>query len=131
VAPPRTPGECGATPAFAYSEDGKPIRSGPLKTLIPSGVRKNDWSLSVTGSFPAPVTGIYRFDLTSDDGSELFVGDARLIDNSGDHAPRLRSAEIALERGCHPLRIEMNQHGGGYALSLEVSRDGEKPHAVF
>jgi hexosaminidase len=125
VEPARAPGGC-RNARFRYFEDGKLVREGAVTTLVPAGVRAQNWSLSVSGSFTASATGIYRFDLTSDDGSQLFIGDALLIDNGGDHAPRLRSGEIALQKGCHPLRLEMTQHGGAYTLSLDVTRPGQK-----
>jgi hexosaminidase len=130
VAPPRPAGAC-AAPRFTYSEAGKRVRSGTLTTLIPRGVRDFDWELAVTGTFKAPADGVYRFDLKSDDGSRLFIDDELLIDNGGDHAPRLRSGEIALSAGCHPLKLDFTQHGGAYTLSLDVSRDSEPPHPVF
>jgi hexosaminidase len=130
VAPPRPAGAC-AAPRFTYSEAGKRVRTGALTTLIPRGVRDFDWELAVTGTFKASADGVYRFDLKSDDGSRLFIGDELLIDNGGDHAPRLRSGEIALSAGCHPLKLDFTQHGGAYSLSLDVSRDSEPPLPVF
>jgi hypothetical protein len=130
VAPPLTPVAC-EPPTYKYFENYRLVREGPLTTLIPEGVRKNWWSIRVTGTIEAKETGVYRFDLRSDDGSQLFIGGRMLIDNWGDHAPRTRSGEIALERGCHALRLDMYQHGGGYMLELNVSREGEMPRPVF
>src|SRR5262249_47713579 len=95
VAAAKAPIEC-MKPRYQYFESYQLVREGPLTMLIPDGVREHWWSLRVIGTFEAPETGVYRFDLRSDDGSQLFVAGQLLIDNWGDHAPRTRSAEIAL-----------------------------------
>jgi hexosaminidase len=130
VAPPLQPVAC-EPPRYKYFENTTLVREGSLTTLIPADVREHWWSIRVTGTFEAKETGVYRFDLRSDDGSQLFIGGRMLIDNWGDHAPRTKSGEIALERGCHALRLDMYQHGGGYTLSLDVSHGAEKPRPVF
>ncbi|MEO9477654.1 MAG: family 16 glycoside hydrolase [Cyclobacteriaceae bacterium] len=72
---------------------------------------KGDLSISKTGS--------YSFRLVSDDGSQLFVDDKAVIDNSGPHGKETRDGEVYLEAGDHPFEIWYYQGGGGGALSFQ------------
>lgn len=65
--------------------------------------------------------GVYRFRLSSDDGSLLWLDDALVVDNNGNHPLRSReSGTIQLEPGQHPLRVEWyNAAAGGAGLLLE------------
>ncbi|MFW7379035.1 MAG: PA14 domain-containing protein [Oligoflexus sp.] len=63
--------------------------------------------------------GRYHFDLASDDGSKLFINEALLIDNDGQHAWQEKSASILLEPGLHTLTIEYFQ-GPRYRIAFEV-----------
>lgn len=71
--------------------------------------------LEWTGWLYLPRTGNYRFEIESDDGSSLYFGDVRLVDNSGKHPRRTRGEDVFVERGWIPIRIEYeNANGGGY-----------------
>ncbi|MEP0368250.1 MAG: family 16 glycoside hydrolase [Cyclobacteriaceae bacterium] len=66
-----------------------------------------------------PKTGSYSFRLVSDDGSQLFVDDKAVIDNSGPHGKKARDGEVYLEAGDHPFEIWYYQGSGGGALSFQ------------
>lgn len=75
---------------------------------------------TVSGWIDVPTDGLYRFRLTSDDGSTLDLDDARLIDNDGRHSARPRESEpISLTKGSHPFRIDHFDGGGSRVLRLE------------
>ncbi len=64
--------------------------------------------------------GEYFFQLTSDDGSRLFIGGRLVIDHDGRHgATERRSVPVRLEPGAHPLLIEHFDAGGSRMLRLE------------
>jgi len=100
---------------------GAPVRSGASATLVPDGVREQSWALRADGLFQANQTKVYRFTLTSDDGSRLVIDGRLVVDNDGLHAPRARSGGVALEKGLHRVRVELFQRGGGYRLELTPS----------
>lgn len=47
----------------------------------------------------ARVTGVHTFWVQSDDGAFLFVGDKKVVDNGGGHAPRWRRGTVHLKAG--------------------------------
>lgn len=67
------------------------------------------------------------FQLTSDDGSRLFVDGKRLIDNWGRHDLRARGGRIILAPGVHHLRIDYMENKRAAAITLNASIGGEPP----
>jgi alpha-L-fucosidase len=97
------------------------------RTTAPSfdlAVRPRDtaFALRYRGYIRAHETGVYRFQLVSDDGSRLWLGDTLLIDNDGLHGAKAGWAPVALQAGWHPITVAMFQATGG--LELGVSWGG-------
>ena len=67
----------------------------------------------------------YRFRLTSDDGSRLFVDDRKVVDTWQIQAMKSAEGTVDLAPGTHLLRVEFFQAGGDGKLELEVAADGE------
>jgi len=112
-------GEYAALPDFSNMS---PIRTG--RTASPSlaalSAREDHFAAVFTGSIRVPRTGLYRFNLRSDDGSKLYLHDALLIDNDGSHSPRNRQGWIALTAGLHPFRLEYFEDYMGQVLELSA-----------
>lgn len=70
------------------------------------------------------------FQVTSNDGSRLYIDGDQVIDNWGEHGPRTRGAEVELEAGVHHLRVEYYDHGGKAMIELFASFDGEVPGPI-
>jgi beta-glucosidase len=69
-------------------------------------------SVRWTGTFTAPTTGDYTFDLTSANASTLYWDGGPLIDNGGTHALATRTATVHLVAGQpHDVRID---YASGY-----------------
>lgn len=68
--------------------------------------------------------GQYSFFTVSDDGSFLFIGDRKVVDNGGMHGMQERSGTIALDAGLHPLKVTWYQGGGDYGLEVYWSGPG-------
>lgn len=62
--------------------------------------------------------GYYIFNLASDDGSRLWIDEQEVIDNDGDHAYRMMSDTIILDKGFHRVKIWYYQ---AYALRYGVN----------
>jgi beta-glucosidase len=79
------------------------------------GLPAEYFSARWTGYLIAPKSGEYTFELSSDDGSRLFIDDKLVIDNWGDHAPQAMRGKIQLTAGQqYALRVEYyNATGGG------------------
>jgi len=73
------------------------------------------------GLLTVPTDNVYFFDLTSQSGSRLYVGDKLVVDNDGDHNRISLTGGVALRAGPHPFRVEYFERGGGNALTLSVS----------
>lgn len=73
------------------------------------------------GNVDIVTTGKYRFCSTSDDGSLVYVDDAKIVDNDGLHGPTERCGDIALTTGRHTVMTDGFQHYGGAYMSLTYS----------
>jgi outer membrane protein OmpA-like peptidoglycan-associated protein len=66
--------------------------------------------------------GEYRFRVTSDDGSRLFVDDHLVVDNDGLHPVRPVEGRIQLQAGPHAVRVQYFQGPRtGVALVVELA----------
>lgn len=76
--------------------------------------------------------GYYLFALGSDDGSRIYLGDRKILDNDGLHAAdESKSFALPLEAGYYPIRLEYFQKGGGKALNLlHVPPGANRPSTI-
>ncbi|MGC9151582.1 MAG: family 20 glycosylhydrolase [Microbacter sp.] len=107
----------------------KPERSFAVSSLqVPSDINAPAFGLKFRGYFNIPATDIYRFELTSDDGSVLKIDEKTVVNNDGLHSALEKSGEIALQRGVHRFSLDFIEGGGGYTLQLKYGRQGELLH---
>lgn len=85
---------------------------------IPDEVKGNI-GLVLRGYLYIPADAAYGFVLISDDGSVLDIDGQRVVDNDGEHATIVRSAQVALRKGYHSIEVRYFDHNGG-CLSLDV-----------
>ncbi len=97
---------------------------------LPAFAPDTNYALVFTGFVRVPRPGIWRFRLSSDDGSRLWIGDQLVVDNDGLHGDRERTGQVALRAGLHPLRVAFFQLGGGRTLRLEAGLEGRPPSRV-
>jgi streptogramin lyase len=64
-----------------------------------------EWS----GQIAAPISGVYGFNSTSIDGSQVFIDD-KLVVNSGSNSPAPGS--LTLDAGFHSVRVRLDAHSG-------------------
>ena len=102
-----------------------PARSETVSRVeIPKDARPENFALELTGLFLAPGDGLYTFGLASDDGSALYVDDARAIDNDGLHGNQERIEHVALLTGAHAIRVQYFQRGGDRGVALLTAGPG-------
>ncbi len=77
-----------------------------------------------------PTAGTYTFRLTSDDGSELLIDDALVIDHDGLHGAEDKDGSVELTAGMHALRINYFEAGGDEQLTLSWRQPGESAFSV-
>jgi hypothetical protein len=108
------------------------IPARDFKEGFPGITGRLEWfAIDYTGRFFIPSRTRYRFGMTSDDGSKLYIDGRTIIDNDGIHPPLSCEAEAELEAGLHTIRISYMQ-GPGLLLSLRlfIAQPGE-PWRVF
>lgn len=93
-------------------------------------VRQNVY-VEATGYLNISETDNYVLRVVSDDGSRLYLNGDLLIDNDGLHGNEARDAELILEEGAHPIRLEYFQAGGGGSVSLQWARSADGAFAVI
>ena len=88
------------------------------------GDYKNDFGFQATGYLFLEKDDNIVFQLSSDDGSKLWIDDQPIIDNDGPHGMAPKEAEIALRAGYHPIQVQYYQGGGGRGIELKWARFG-------
>lgn len=79
-----------------------------------------EWfGLDITFRVNVPASGNYTFTVNSDDGSKLYIDNALIIDNDGQHAQQEKSASVNLTQGVHNFHIKYFQ-GPRYKIALEL-----------
>lgn len=77
--------------------------------------------------FMAPEDGPYRFELSSDDGSKLYIDGRLVIDNDGSHSSAWKQRTVGLAGGMHRIRVKYYENYMGQSLNLYVmSREIER-----
>ena len=74
--------------------------------------------------------GTYAFRLRSDDGSELLIDDALVIDHDGLHGAEDMDGSVELTAGMHALRVNYFEAGGGQELRLSWRKPGDSDFSV-
>jgi hypothetical protein len=68
---------------------------------------------------------VFVFELTSDDGSRLWIDDELVVDNDGLHSSLAKRGRIALGEGWHRLEVGWFNKTGGAELSVKSGALGE------
>ncbi|MCD6200709.1 MAG: PQQ-binding-like beta-propeller repeat protein [Bacteroidales bacterium] len=110
-------GEWKQVPDFDHM---KSMKTAVVKEISLDPARKTEhFGLLFTGYIRIPEDGIYKFYLTSDDGSNLYIHGRKIINNDGTHGIREKMGQIPLQAGLHPVRIEFFQTVTSVTLSLK------------
>jgi subtilase family serine protease len=85
----------------------------------------HDYFVSVwNGAFNAPAAGSYTFDLSSDEGSWLFIDGVQVINYGGSHAAGHKTGAVTLTAGFHSFRVTHLEWNGEEYLSLRWAPPG-------
>ncbi|HEY4365213.1 MAG TPA: PA14 domain-containing protein [Bryobacteraceae bacterium] len=99
-----------------------------FKQGFPGVTKRFEWfAIDYTGRFWIEREGEYRFQLTSDDGSNLYIDDRLIVENDGLHAPLDGEGSAMLESGVHRIRVSYFQGPREQvALVLKIAGPGEE-----
>ncbi len=94
---------------------------------FPGVTDRFEWfAIDYSGRFWVDNPGLYRFELTSDDGSRLYIDGRVIVNDDGIHPPETKIAAAALDRGVHSIRVSYFQGPREQvALVLRVARPGQ------
>lgn len=96
-----------------------------------ASARDDNYGLVFEAFLNIPVTGDYRFYLTSDDGSKLYIDDQLVVDHDGVHGGTEKQGDlIHLSKGLHDFKLLFFQGTGGQTLQVSWSTDGMSKMAV-
>lgn len=92
---------------------------------VPGVNGMNEWfGIRYTFELAVPETGKYELQLSSDDGSKLFLNNTLIIGNDGQHAPQAVSTQVDLSAGRHKMRVDYFQ---GPRAFIQVQLLWKKP----
>ncbi len=92
----------------------------------PGTINADKFSVRWTRTIDLPA-GSYRFTLTVDDGSRLWVNNHLLIDTWQDQAARTYTGDIYLPGGPVLLKVEYYENMGGAIIQLAWTSDNKPP----
>ena len=109
-----------------------PVQTGVVKYFdIRPRERDDNYGFKFTGFVKIPANGRYTFFTTSDDGSRLFIGSKRVVDNDGLHSSQEKTGSIRLKKGLHPITVTFFEKGGDEILEIGYVRSSPgKPVAA-
>jgi hypothetical protein len=95
---------------------------------FPGVTKRQEWfAIEYTGRFWIEKPGPYRFALTSDDGSRLYIDNQTVVDNDGVHPVATKSGSVELSGGIHTIRVQYFQGPRlQVALVLEIASADEE-----
>jgi beta-glucosidase len=92
------------------------------------GLPEDHFTVRWTGKLTPPKPGLHVLALRSDDGSRLYLDGKLVVDNWGDHAPTLKTAEIELADGrSYDVRLEYFEGIIGASVELLWQRADKDP----
>ncbi len=99
---------------------------------FPGVTTKAEWfAIDYTGKFWIERPGKYKFLLSSDDGSKLYIDDQVVIDNDGLHATITKDGDVELTGGVHRIRVSYYQ-GPGFSVALVLEVEAPfMPRRIF
>ncbi|VAX15833.1 beta-glucosidase [hydrothermal vent metagenome] len=81
---------------------------------------KDGFGVRWTGVLVPPKSGKYKLGVNSNDGSKLFLNGKLIVHNWGNHAAKMRSALVYLEKGkSYNIMIEYFETGGSASMKFQ------------
>lgn len=94
---------------------------GTLQNQVDPG-DTDDFGIRYSGYIQIDEPGNYTFYTKSDDGSRLYINDAPVVNNDGDHGDQLeQSGTISLTAGLHDIRVLYYERAGSENLEVRYS----------
>ena len=92
--------------------------------------RNANMAFVYTGLIRIEKAGKYTFSTKTDDGSALYIGGRKVVDNDGVHGGQERGGDIDLTEGLHPIKVIYFNVGGPYVFAVYYKGPGIKKQNV-
>ncbi len=92
--------------------------------------RNDNFAFRYKGCLSVETAGAYTFYTTSDDGSQLLIDGALVVNNDGLHSARERSGTLALDAGSHPIEVTFFEKTGKEVLTVSYSGPGVSKQTI-
>jgi len=90
------------------------------ETGFPGVEDRFEWfAIQYSGAFHVQKAGKWKFRISSDDGSKLYIDGKLVVNNDGEHPPQSKDGTIELAAGDHDMVLEYFQ-GPRYHINLQV-----------
>ena len=109
------------TPLYTFAAANLDVARRHYTEGFPTPQKQNVFeyfAIHFRGKLAVVTPGNYIFELSSDDGSKLFIDGKLVVDNDGLHPTQSSSSNITLRVGFHPVEIHYFQ-GPAHELSLQ------------
>ncbi|MBK8848214.1 MAG: PQQ-dependent sugar dehydrogenase [Bacteroidetes bacterium] len=104
---------------------------GTVATISVATYLNTDFfAVQFSGYINVPSDGIYTFYTASDDGSNLYIGDALIVDNDGLHGMLEKSGTIGLQAGLHKISVGFLEYNGAENLIVSYAGPGINKQVV-
>ncbi|ELR73350.1 hypothetical protein C900_04202 [Fulvivirga imtechensis AK7] len=97
-----------------------------FKISIKDGIYVDDdyFAFDFFGYIYITNSGEYTFYTSSDDGSQLWIGNQMVVNNDGVHGMQERSGKITLSAGVYPITVKYFERSGGHGLQVSYKGPG-------
>lgn len=117
-------GDWDKMPDFSSLKPDKVFNASQLSVPHLKGVLEEYVGRVYEGYLSVPADEVYAFDLTSDDGSRLWIDGKLAVDNDGLHGSTTVSGFLPLAKGWHKIRIEWFNKTGDAVLRVSYGAAG-------
>ena len=122
--------------SVAEMDAAEPTEKGTTQSIqLTQFAKKQDlkepFGVVFNGLISVPSDGIYEFQLESDDGAVLIIGDETVVDNDGLHSFSTKNGIVPLRKGMHRIRLKYIQGGGDAALNLRWGIKGTGLRRIY
>lgn len=102
----------------AFAGGGAGWRADVPDVQLPADRPAEHFAVLLSGYIEVSRAGVYRFGISSDDGSILEIDSTVVIDHDGPHGATEKTGDIALGAGRHRIAIRFFEATGSEALAL-------------
>ena len=98
-------GDWSTLPDFAFLSENK--KDTVNNFIIDNPLSQDHFAFRFSGYIAIREKGSYKFYTSSDDGSQLYIGNRLVVENDGVHSVRERSGSVLLDSGLHYIEVRM------------------------